>query len=87
MVHKISGSLEVQPKPDRRRFKAAYKRQIVAEAATCQYGALGSLHRRWADDDSHLTALTLDAARSGKTSASCCILCIDRPRIAMSTLR
>ena len=46
MGHKRSDSLEVQPKPERRRFKAAYKRQIVAEAATCQYGELGSLLRR-----------------------------------------
>ena len=46
MFHKTQGSPEVQPKPERRRFTAAYKRQIVAEAATCQYGELGSLLRR-----------------------------------------
>ena len=34
MFHKTQGSPKVQPKPERRRFTAAYKRQIVAEAAT-----------------------------------------------------
>jgi transposase len=37
---------EVQPKPERRRFTAEYKRRIVAEAEQCQYGELGSLLRR-----------------------------------------
>jgi len=37
---------EVRPKPDRRRFTAEYKRQIVLEAEQCQYGELGSLLRR-----------------------------------------
>jgi transposase-like protein len=46
MFQKTKGSPEVQPKPERRRFNAAYKRQIVAEAATCQHGELGSLLRR-----------------------------------------
>ena len=55
MGHKISDSFEVQPKPERRRFKAAYKRQIVAEAATCQYGELGSLLRREGVTDTQLS--------------------------------
>jgi len=37
---------EVQPKPERRCFTTAYKRQMVAEAEQCQYGELGSLLRR-----------------------------------------
>jgi len=37
---------EVQPKPERRRFTAEYKRRIVAEAEQCRYGELGSLLRR-----------------------------------------
>lgn len=37
---------EVQPKPERRRFNAEYKRRIVSEAEQCQYGELGSLLRR-----------------------------------------
>lgn len=37
---------EVQPKPERRRFSAEYKRQIVAEAEQCQHGELGALLRR-----------------------------------------
>jgi transposase-like protein len=37
---------EVQPKAERRRFTAEYKRRIVIEAEKCQYGELGSLLRR-----------------------------------------
>ena len=37
---------EVQPKPERRRFTAEYKRRIVIEAEQCQHGELGSLLRR-----------------------------------------
>jgi len=37
---------EVQPKAERRRFTAEYKRRIVIEAEQCQYGELGSLLRR-----------------------------------------
>jgi len=37
---------EVQPRAARRRFTAAYKRQIVEEAAQCAYGELGALLRR-----------------------------------------
>ena len=37
---------EIQPKPERRRFTAEYKRRIVMEAEQCQYGELGSLLRR-----------------------------------------
>ena len=37
---------EVQPRPERRRFTAEYKRRIVAEAEQCQHGELGSLLRR-----------------------------------------
>jgi transposase len=37
---------EVQPKVERRRFTADYKRRIVIEAEGCQYGELGSLLRR-----------------------------------------
>jgi transposase-like protein len=37
---------EVQPKSERRRFSAEYKRRIVAEAEQCQHGELGSLLRR-----------------------------------------
>ncbi len=37
---------EVQPKPERRRFTAEYKRRMVVEADKCQHGELGSLLRR-----------------------------------------
>lgn len=37
---------EVQPKVERRRFTAEYKRRIASEAEQCQYGELGSLLRR-----------------------------------------
>ena len=37
---------EVQPKAERRRFSAEYKRRIVAEAEPCEHGELGSLLRR-----------------------------------------
>jgi transposase-like protein len=37
---------EVQPHATRRRFTAAYKRQIVEEAAQCGYGEVGALLRR-----------------------------------------
>jgi len=37
---------EVQPKAERRRFSAKYKRRIVAEAEQCQHGELGALLRR-----------------------------------------
>jgi transposase-like protein len=37
---------QVQPKPERRRLSAEYKRRIVAEAEKCKYGELGSLLRR-----------------------------------------
>jgi transposase-like protein len=37
---------EVQPRAGRRRFTAAYKRQIVEEAAQCGYGEVGALLRR-----------------------------------------
>lgn len=37
---------EVQPKAERRRFSAEYKRRMVAEAEQCEHGELGSLLRR-----------------------------------------
>ncbi|NDJ85572.1 MAG: transposase [Chloroflexi bacterium] len=37
---------EVQPKAERRRFSAEYKRRIVAEAEQCQHGELRALLRR-----------------------------------------
>jgi transposase-like protein len=37
---------EVQSRATRRRFTAAYKRQIVEEAAQCGYGEVGALLRR-----------------------------------------
>lgn len=37
---------QVQPKPERRRFNAEYKRRIVLEAEACEHGELGSLLRR-----------------------------------------
>lgn len=36
----------VEPRATRRRFSAAYKRQIVEEAAHCEHGELGALLRR-----------------------------------------
>jgi len=46
MSHTDKPNPEVQPKAERRRFTADYKRRIVAEAETCQHGELGSLLRR-----------------------------------------
>jgi transposase-like protein len=37
---------EVRPRMTRRRFTAAYKRQIVEEAAQCKHGEIGALLRR-----------------------------------------
>ena len=37
---------EVQPKAERRRLSAGYKRRIIEEAVRCQHGELGSLLRR-----------------------------------------
>ena len=37
---------EVQPKAERRRLSAEYKRRIIEEAARCQHRELGSLLRR-----------------------------------------
>jgi transposase-like protein len=37
---------EVQPKPERRRFNADYKRRIVIEADQCRHGEMGALLRR-----------------------------------------
>ena len=37
---------EVQPKAERRRLSAEYKRRIIEEADRCQQGELGSLLRR-----------------------------------------
>ena len=37
---------EVQPRATRRRFTAAYKRQIVEEAAQCEHGEIGAMLRR-----------------------------------------
>ena len=39
-------STEVQLRATRRRFTAAYKRQIVEEAAQCEHGEIGALLRR-----------------------------------------
>jgi transposase InsO family protein len=44
MVNKANP--QVQPKPERRRFNAEYKRRIVLEAEACEHGELGSLLRR-----------------------------------------
>src|SRR5512142_1640767 len=47
---------EVQPRASRRKFSAAYKRRIVAEAAACQEpGGIGALLRREGLYSSHLT--------------------------------
>jgi len=46
MSHTDKPNPEVQPKAERRRFTADYKRRIVAEAETCQHGELGSLLQR-----------------------------------------
>ena len=46
MADQRKANPEVQPKPERRRFSAEYKRRMVAEAEQCQHGELGSLLRR-----------------------------------------
>ena len=45
---------EVRP-GRRRRFSAAYKRRILAEAAACEHGGVGALLRREGLFSSHLT--------------------------------
>jgi|GEM_PF-6678161 len=42
-THDKYPSTEVSPRASRRRFTAAYKRQIVEEAAQCSHGEIGSL--------------------------------------------
>jgi transposase-like protein len=37
---------EVQPKPERRRFSAEYKRRILTEVDQCQHGEIGAVLRR-----------------------------------------
>ena len=46
MSESSTANPEVQPKAERGRFTAAYKRRIVAETEQCQQGELGSLLRR-----------------------------------------
>lgn len=46
---------EVQPRASRRTFTAAYKRQIVEEAAQCGHGGIGALLRREGLYSSQLT--------------------------------
>lgn len=46
---------EVQPRARRRTFTAAYKRQIVEEAAQCGHGEIGALLRREGLYSSQLT--------------------------------
>jgi len=46
MSQNVKPNPEVQPKAERRRFSADYKRRIVTEAALCKHGELGSLLRR-----------------------------------------
>jgi transposase-like protein len=44
--NRLRANAEVQPKPERRRFTAEYKRRIVVEAEQCEHGELGGLLRR-----------------------------------------
>ena len=46
---------EVRPRTGRRRFAAAYKQRIVAEAERCAPGEIGALLRREGLYSSHLT--------------------------------
>ncbi len=46
MSEKRKANQEGQPQAGRRRFRAEYKRQIVAEAERCQHGEAGALLRR-----------------------------------------
>jgi transposase len=46
MSHEHKPDPEVQAKASRRRFSAAYKQRIVAEAEQCAHGELGTLLRR-----------------------------------------
>lgn len=46
---------EVRPQTGRRRFTAAYKQRIVAEAERCAPGGIGALLRREGLYSSHLT--------------------------------
>ena len=51
----VSPDPEVRPRATRRRFTAAYKQRIVAEAERCAPGELGALLRREGLYSSHLT--------------------------------
>lgn len=46
MSQNVKPNPEVQPKAERRRFNANYKRRIVTEAAPCKHGELSVLLRR-----------------------------------------
>ena len=46
MLEEHKAKPEVEPKVERRRFTAEYKRRMVVEAEQCQHGELGSLLRR-----------------------------------------
>ena len=50
----VAPEAEVRP-GRRRRFSAAYKRRILAEAAACEHGGVGALLRREGLFSSHLT--------------------------------
>ncbi len=46
MLEERKANPEVEPKVERRRFTAEYKRRMVVEAEECQHGELGSVLRR-----------------------------------------
>jgi len=59
---KTIASNQIEPKPKRRTFPAAYKAQIVAEAAACnEPGQLGELLRREGLYSSHLATWRANA--------------------------
>ena len=54
---------EVQPKLDRRKFDAEYKRRILREADECDSGGIGALLRREGLYSSHLVRWRAERAR------------------------
>ncbi len=56
MTNKKTPDPEVKPKPGRRKFSAAYKRNILKEADECnEHGQIGALLRREGLYSSHLS--------------------------------
>ena len=73
---------EVRPQTGRRRFTAAYKQRIVAEADRCAHGGIGALLRREGLYSSHLTKWRREFNDGGKRAPAKEELQLARQRLA-----